>query len=189
MPVVPTIDASALKKLNAELKELDPALTRQMTKDIKTAVGPFKNAIMSDIPQEAPIRGFRGHSGRTSWGKTKIQVYGQSRKSIARLEVWSTPNNVAMKIIELAGTRNNFSDQRRAHARNTRFGVVQVPAHPTRSGRALVAALKRDQDLSAGGKGGRYAWAAFIKKRGVLIGEVEKILNKFADIAERKLTS
>lgn len=184
MPVVPTIDTSALRALNAKLKEIDPALTRQMTKDIKTAVGPFKDAIFRDIPQEAPLSGMV-HTGRTSWQKTKIQVYGQSRKSIARLEVWSTPNNVAMKIADLAGTRNNFSDKRRPYTRQTRSGLVSVQGHPTRSGRALVAGLQRKAPLSAGGKGGRYAWKAFIKRRPVLIKGVEQILEKFAKVAER----
>lgn len=189
MPVVPTIDTSNLKALNAKLKELDPALTRQMTKDIKTAVGPFKDAIARDLPDGPPIRGFGGHTGRTSWGKTKIQVYGSSRKSIARLEVWSTPNNVAMKIADLAGTRNQFSDRRRPYARQTRYGIVSVEGHATRSGRALVQALQRKRPLSSGGKGGRYAWASFIRRRPVLIKEVEKVLEKFARIAERGLTS
>lgn len=185
MPVVPSIDTSNLKALNAKLKEIDPALTRQMTKDIKSAVAPFKDAIMREIPQEAPLSGFRGHTGRTVWGKTKIQVYGASRKSIARLEIWSVPNNVAFKIIDLAGTRNNFSNKRRAHARQGRSGIVQVRESATRSGEAMVKALNRRAPLSASGKGGRYAWEAFIKRRPVLIKEVEKILEKFARIAER----
>lgn len=192
MPVVPTIDTSALRELNKALAEIDPALKRQVGKDIKTALGPFKDAVMRDIPQEAPISGFRSHRGRTHWGTTKIAAYaspGGGKGSIARLEVWSTPNNVAFKIIDLAGTRRKYSGTRRTHARVTRSGVTQVRQSATSSGEAMVRALDQRQPLSAGGKGGRYAWAAFIRKRPVLIGEVEKILDKFAKIAESRMYS
>ena len=194
MPVVPTIETSALRELQKKLGEIDASLKRQVSKDIKDALGPLKDGVMREMPSEAPIRGFR-HSGRTSWGSTKIAAYatpGGGRGSVARLEVWSTPNNVAFKIADLAGTRQKYTNTRRAHTRVGRNGVVSVresKAYSGGLGKAMVEKLNQVQPLSAGGKGGRYAWAGFLKHRPKLVREVELILDKFAKMVESQVYS
>lgn len=192
MPVVPTIDASALRELSKKLGEIDASLKRQVSKDIKTGLNKLKDGVAREVPQGAPIRGMQ-HNGRTSWGSTKIAAYatpGGGKGSIARLEIWSTPNNVAFKIADLAGTRNKYTGTRRAHTRRGRSGMVAVgesKAYSRGLGRAMVDKLNQVQPLSAGGKGGRYAWAGFLKHRPALIREVEIVLDKFAKMVESQV--
>ena len=147
---------------------------------------------MSKIPTEAPLRGF-GHGGRTAWSTPAIGVYatpGGGKGSVARLEIYGKGDRkAAFKIADLAGTRKAGKAVRREHTRGTRNGAVTVRPHPTRSGEVLIDRLQRKQPLSAGGKGGRYAWAQFLANRPVLIREVEKILDKYAEIVEKRLTS
>lgn len=188
MPVVPTIDTSALRELNKQLNQIDVELRKQVGKDIKTAIKPFAAAIMAKVPTAPPLTGFV-HNGRTGWGGLAMGVYaapGGGKGSIARIEIYGKGDRkAAFKLADLAGTRNSGSGVRRAHTRNG----VSVKEGPTRSGETLIRRLQQRQPLSAGGRGGRYAWAQFIANRPVLIREVEKILDKYAKIVESKVYS
>ena len=190
MPVVPTIDASKLRELSKKLGEIDAALKRQVGKDIKAALGPLMDGVKNEVPQQAPTRGF-AHKGRTSWGSTKIAAYAtpSGKTSIARLEIWSTPNNVAFKIADLAGTRNKYTGTRRAHTRRGKSGLINVgesKQYRSGLGRGLVDKLN-EIPLSSGGKGGRYAWAGFLKHRPKLVREVERVIDKFAKMVESEV--
>ncbi len=192
MPVVPTVDASKLRELSKKLGEIDVALKRQVGKDIKAALNPLKDGIMREIPRQAPSRGFE-HGGRTAWKSTNIAVYatpGGGKGSIARLKIWSTPNNVAFTLADLAGTRGKYTGTRREHTRRTRDGVVKIresKSYKSGLGRGLVEKLNEDAELSAGGKGGRYAWAAFLKHRPKLVREIERVIDEFAKLVEKEL--
>ena len=193
MPVVPTIDTSALRELNKELAEIDVGLKRQVGKDIKTALKPFAAGIISGIPTQAPLSGMRNHKGRTAWAKPTIGVYGGTgtKGSIARLEIYgSGSKRAAFKIADLAGTVKNGDRIREEHQRAGGPGRrgATVRTHPTSSGDSLIRNLQSRYPLSAGGKGGRFAWAQFILKKPILIAEVVKILDKYADIVNRRVS-
>lgn len=192
MPVVPTIDTSALRELNKQLSEIDAGLKRQVGKDIKAALKPYAGAIMSGIPTQAPLSGMARHKGRTAWGKPTIGVYGGtgSKGSIARLEIYgSGSRRAAFKIVDLAGTKNSGDRIRKEHQRAGSPGRrgATVREHTTSSGDSLIRNLQARYPLSAGGKGGRFAWAQFLLKKPVLIAEVVKILDKYADIVNKRV--
>jgi hypothetical protein len=192
MPVVPTIDTSALRELNKQLLAIDPELKKQVGKDIKNALRPFASAIMSKVPTQAPVRGMI-HGGRTAWSTPTIGVYatpGGGKGSIARLEIFGKGDRkAAFKIADLAGTRNEGKGFRKEYTRVGRNGAVTVRGHSTRSGEDLTRVLQSRHPLSSGGKGGRFAWAQFIANRPILIREVEKILDVYAKIVEGRVSS
>lgn len=165
MPVVPSIDVSKLKAFNAKLQQIDPELRKQVGKDIKAALQPQAQAMKSRIPQQAPLSGMAGHRGRTAWNGVNVSAYaapGGGRGAIARLEVFGRGKGRAIvKMADLAGTRGSYIQGER--------------------GRKFVQNLERRYPLSASGRGGRFAWANFIKTRPILIANVVKILNKYAD--------
>ncbi len=184
MPIVPQFDSSKLKELRAALKEVDADLTKQMNRDIKKPAAEMAGTIQSATPPAPILRGFR-HDGRTSIGKIKATGYGPSRKSLARIELFSKPEAAGFKIADLAGTRNRLSKQTREYKRMGPSGPVLVRAHASNSGKALIQALNNERRLL--GNGGRFGWREFIGARPQLVRDVVKILDKFSEITVKKL--
>jgi len=60
------IEYDGLKQALREIQKVDPALRRQITKDIKNAMNPLVSAIKDSIPSTPPLSGQKGYS-RTSW--------------------------------------------------------------------------------------------------------------------------
>lgn len=185
------IDQDSLRLFSRALKEIDPELRKQVGKDIKSALKPVANSILSTIPTEAPLSGMARHSGRTRWSKPQAGVYatpGSGSGSIARIEIFGKGQYKAgFKLADLAGTRNSGDKVTRAYSRTTRSGtVIAVQPHRTRSGDALISRLQQRYPLSAGGRGGRFAWQAFMEKRPELIDNVLKIINRYVDTINAK---
>lgn len=195
MPIKTSIDTSDLRALSRALKQIDPALARQVGKDIKSAVRPTADRILKRIPTDlgtsGNFRGF-GHSGRTAWGRPRVGVYatpGGGKGSIARIEIYGTGDRkAAFKLADLAGTRNSGDRYRREHYRQggagRRGGMVR--GGPTRSGDVLIRKLQNKYPLSAGGRGGRFAWQNFMKERPFLIDKTVDIINDYVDTVNRK---
>ena len=67
------IDYAGLKDALREIGKIDPALRRQITKDIKSAMDPLVSAIKDSIPSTPPLSGQKGYS-RTSWKNEQKNV-------------------------------------------------------------------------------------------------------------------
>jgi len=169
MPVRVAIDTSTLRAVNKQLAQIDPDLRKAVGKDIKEAVRPTAARIKARIPQEPPLSGMR-HNGRTAWRGVNVGTYatpGGGRGSIARMEVFGRGQyRAGLKIADLAGTRGRY---------------VQGPR-----GRKFISNLDRRYPLSAGGKGGRFAWQNFMKERPFLIDEVVEIIDGYVRKVNRK---
>ena len=61
-----SIEYDGLKQVLREIQKVDPALRRQITKDIKNAMNPLLSAIKDSIPSSPPLTGQK-HNGRTAW--------------------------------------------------------------------------------------------------------------------------
>ena len=79
------IEYDGLKQALREIGKIDPALRRQITKDIKSAVEPLVSAIKDSIPSTPPLSGQKGYS-RTSWKNEQknIVVKVDTRKARKR---------------------------------------------------------------------------------------------------------
>lgn len=185
MPIVPTFDSSKLKELRAALNAIDPALTKEMNKEIKKPAAEMAKRLQAATPP-APIISGMNHQGRTGLGKIKATGYGPSRKSLARVELFSKPEAAGFKIADLAGTRNNLSNMNRGYTRRGRSGDVVVPSHATSSGKALIEALEKKAPLL--GRGGRFGWREFIAERPKLVQDVVGIVDKFCAKTEKDVT-
>ena len=165
MPVRVAIDTDTLRAVNKRLAEIDPDLRKQVGKDIKEAVRPTAARIKARIPQQPPLSGMR-HNGRT----VNVSAYatpGGGRGSIARMEVFGRGQyRAGLKIADLAGTRGRYVRGER--------------------GRKFIDNLDRRYPLSAGGKGGRFAWQNFMKERPFLIEEVVDIINGYVKRFNKK---
>jgi hypothetical protein len=165
MPAYPVIDSSALRLAAKQVKEIDPEIRKRMIKGLKADLAPSGTRIAALVPQlgvPGSVRGF-GHKGRTGWGKVKVSTHvtpGGGKGSVARFEIYTSPNQAALKIADLAGTKSDgFTPQ----------------------GRALIENLNEKYPLSAGGKGGRFAWTNFMKERPELVRKVEASLAVYAE--------
>lgn len=190
MPVRVSINTDSLRRLNKGLAEIDPDLRKAVGKNIKSAVRPTAARILSRIPSDAPVSGMRT-GGRLAWSKPRVGVYatpGAGRGSIARIEIFgSKPDRRGgFKMADRAGTRSNFSGVRREHTRQTRNGLVKVRQSRTNSGQVLARVLEQRYPLSAGGKGGRFAWQNFMKEKPFLVNQVLDIINGFVNTVNRR---
>jgi hypothetical protein len=185
MPIVPQFDSSKLKELRAALKEIDPALTKEMNKAIKGPASEVAKTIQAKTPP-APILSGMSHEGRTGIGKIKATAYGPARKSLARIELFSKPEAAGFKIADLAGTRNQLSNRNRGYTRRGPSGAVVVRPHATSSGVALIKALEKKAPLL--GRGGRFGWREFIGQRPALVKDVIVIIDKFCAKTEKDVT-
>jgi len=167
------VDTSELKKLVSEMKQLDPNLRKYFVKELKTDLQPFADQIQGWINRNAnpPLSGFGGHGGRTAWPtsvKATAYVTPSSRKSLARIEVFGRgQNKAAVKIADLAGTKGTYVR--------------------TTQGEALIQELNR-RFRNPNQKAGRFVWQQYISRRGEMIHFIEKTINEFADITERRIS-
>jgi hypothetical protein len=171
MPAYPVIDSSMLREAAKQVKEIDVEIRKRLIRDLKSDIKPVGNAIAKAVPnlgRTGDMRGF-GNSGDTAWNPVRASVHvtpGGGKGSLARFEIYGSPKRRALKIADLAGTRSGgFTPQ----------------------GRALVENLQRKYPLSAGGKGGRFAWANFMKERPELVSKVVNRLDIYCREIEAKI--
>ena len=75
-----TIQAIGLKEALRDLGKLDPALRREIGKDIRQVVKPLVDTINGRVPGGAPLSGMN-HNGRTGWSRRKaVAIKLDSRK-------------------------------------------------------------------------------------------------------------
>jgi hypothetical protein len=165
MPVYPVVDSSVLREAAKRVKEIEPQIRKNLIAGLKNDLKPYAAQIKAGIPGPGnpPLSGFR-HSGRTRWGSTMASVYvtpGGGSGSVARIEVYGRGEaRAGFKLVDLAGT-SNYTE--------------------TRKGEIMNARLQQRYPLSAGGKGGRFAWAGFMKFRPMFVDITIKRLDEYAD--------
>ena len=188
--IKPVIDGAALQALKQDLRGLDQSLHLQVAKQITGYLRPIAKTMAASLPQQAPIRGFGRHSGRTVWSGVKGQAYSSPfaspgrAGSVARIELFGGGKDLAaFKIADLAGTKERYGD-----GNLSRMDALGRQYTIRGQGRAMVEALSQKYPLSAGGRGGRFAWPAFMKSRPQIIDRTIDILNKFAEMAAGKMS-
>jgi hypothetical protein len=79
------IQYDGLKQALREIQKVDPALRRQITKDIKNAMNPLFSAIKDSIPSSPPLTGQK-HNGRTGWKaeSKNVTIKVDTRKARSR---------------------------------------------------------------------------------------------------------
>jgi hypothetical protein len=162
------IDANAIKRLVAELKDIDPKLARQLGKDLKSDLLPFASAIQREMPSESPLSGM-AHSGRTGWSPAIVKVSATPGagwgRSIARIVIEGKPRPAALKIAEFAGSSSYTKS--------------------TGPGQSFVDALERKNPLVKG-RGGRFGFATYYKKQPEMLRIIEKVIDRFVKLTNKR---
>jgi hypothetical protein len=186
MPIVPEIDSRKLRLVAARVKQVDPQIRTELIRGLKSLLQPYANDIAKDVPtlgQPKRVRGFGSHRGRTAWSPVKASVFvtpGGGKGSVARMEIFTSPNQAALKIADLAGTKGQYNN-----GNYSRGGYV--PYLINGQGQDMVSALTDVARLSANGKGGRFVWAGFMKYRPMFLDRTVKAMNDYAAKVGQKL--
>ena len=167
-----TIDREELFKFAKALDRVEEGVRKQFISDLKKDLLPFAQDIANQVPSEPPLSGFGRHSGRTAWKGVRASAYvtpgGGRSRSLARIEVYGQgAYKAALKIADLAGTRNKY--QR-----------VRKDGLPDRRGAIMIRELEARYPLWRG-RGGRFVWAEFMDKRGDMVRIAEEILDNYAE--------
>jgi len=165
----PEIDATLIKRLVAELKDIDPALARQLGKDLKSDLLPFASSIQSAMPSESPLSGM-AHTGRTGWSPAIVKVSATPGagwgKSIARIVIEGKPRPAALKIAEFAGSSNYTKS--------------------TGPGRSLSKNLDDEGFPLVKGRGGRFGFANYYRKQPEMLQIIQKVIDRFVKLTNKR---
>ena len=163
------LDATLIKRLTAELKEIDPGLARQLGKDLKSALVPFASSIQREMPVEAPLSGMI-HGGRTGWSPAIVKVSATPGagwgRSIARIVIEGKPNPAMLKIAEFAGSSNRTKS--------------------TGPGRSLSKNLDDADFPLVKGRGGRFGFAAHYRKQPEMLRIIENVIDGFVKMTNKR---
>lgn len=166
----PEFDATLIKRLTVELKEIEPGLARQLGKNIKSDLLPFASSIQREMPSESPLSGMV-HGGRTGWSPAIVKVsatpgagYG---RSIARIVIEGKPRPAALKIAEFAGSSSYTKS--------------------TGPGRSLSKNLDDAGFKLVKGRGGRFGFAAYYRKQPEMLAIIGRIIDRYIDIVNKRV--
>jgi hypothetical protein len=176
MPLRAVVDSSMLREASKRVKGIDDEIRKGFIRDLKADLKPYAAQIVSGIPGAGspPLSGMNASGrvgGRTdmAWGGARASIHvtpGGGRGSLARIEIYG-PNNrkAGFKMVDLAGTST----------------YTETP-----QGRIMNERLASRFPLSQGGKGGRFAWAGFMKYRPAFVQVVIGRLNQYSDEINRR---
>jgi hypothetical protein len=165
----PEIDANAIKRLVAELKDIDPKLARQLGKDLKSELLPFASAIQREMPSESPLSGMV-HNGVKGWSPAVVKVSATPGagwgRSMARIVIEGKPRPAMIKIAEFAGSSSYTKS--------------------TGPGQSLSRNLDRAGFPLVKGRGGRFGFANYYKKQPEMLQIIQKVIDRFVKLTNKR---
>ena len=187
--IKPTIslDAADIRKLNKDLKAIEPDLLKEMRREIKSIAKPIMAQIQSNIPAQAPMSGMAKGNGRLVWFGAK-KPDSLSYKGVAKATGRSltTPlvsiklNSAAASMADMAGRVGKSKSMSREYTIRLRDGSIVKRRHRvTTQGKKMISVL--------GGKASRYGWPALEDKLDQVNREIDKIIQKYYLIANRRI--
>jgi hypothetical protein len=187
--------ASDIRAINKALKEIDPDLRKQFLRDAKAVGRQAEQLIKPMLPTTAPLSGMNtkgrygwnnqvGKRGTVAANKTTVQFRtasgGNTRggvSSLVSVKVMA-PMTVIADIAGRSGSWIGKGDKGSGFSKpyTDRYGNIR--RHRLNGqGSAMVSKL--------GGRGSRYAWPALEHHKGQLEADVEAVVKKYVEIANR----
>ena len=165
MPVRPVIEGADFRSALQMLKTVDPDIVKDLRRSLRSAVGPNAKAIAAAMPTTPPLSGM-ANRGRLAWpgnfSGTVVVTPGRGRKGVSNLvglRIRGNPD-AGFRMAELAGSKSRGS---------------------TAQGRAMIA------NLPGNARGGRFAYARFVKDRANLIKKAEQVIESFVGRLNKRL--
>jgi hypothetical protein len=136
-----TIQVQGVAETLRDLNKIDPALRKELNKDIRSILKPMLTEINRSIPSSPPLSGM-AHNGRTGWHNRKNAVIKvDSRKPRRGLNSVGTKVSVnivrivtkgaPVAIADMAGKSGGTKSRREAKYQRPNFGD-SLPGDPSR---------------------------------------------------------
>ena len=179
MPASVGIEYDGLKQALREIQKVDPALRRQITKDIKGAMTPLLSAIKDSIPSSPPLTG-QAHNGRTAWknesknvtikvdtrkARSRNLAQGAQFESVGTVKI--TAKGAALSMADMAGRGPNQTRNRNPNRARPGFAAY------------LTASLGRGPS--------RFVWARSDDYLDEITRNVDKIVIEVMDKTNKSL--
>jgi hypothetical protein len=124
-----------------ELGKINPALKRELNKDIRNILKPLLAEINQSIPSSPPLSGM-AHNGRTGWSNRKNSVIkidtrkprrnlNEPRMSVPVNIVRITTKGAPVAIVDMAGKAGGTTSRREAKYQRPNFARA-LPGDPSR---------------------------------------------------------
>jgi hypothetical protein len=136
-----TIQVKGVGETLRELGKINPALKRELNKDIRNILKPLLAEINQSIPSSPPLSGM-AHNGRTGWSNRKNSVIkidsrkprrnlNEPRMSVPVNIVRITTKGAPVAIVDMAGRAGGSSSKRETKYRRPMFASL-LPGQPSR---------------------------------------------------------
>jgi hypothetical protein len=135
------IQVKGVAETMRELGKINPALKRELNKDIRKVLKPMLTEITQSIPTLAPLPGMI-HNGRTGWPNRKNPLIkidarkprrnlNEPRMSVPVNIVRITTKGAPVAIVDMAGKANGTESRREAKYQRPNFARA-LPGDPSR---------------------------------------------------------
>lgn len=172
------IEVRGLKEALKTLNELDPALRRQITKDIRKIAEPALAAIRSEIPSQAPLSGMN-HAGHTGWQGNEKQLprvlLNAKKPRVRRKAGTEFVSNVGTIVISAPSSK-------KGGARGAAFAIADMAAQ-SKSRRDLPGKL----NAAVGRQASRFMWFGADRALPEVTANIEDAAREIIKEANRQL--
>ena len=182
------IDSRSVEQLIKNMKELDDKAIRRLRRDLRSALKPLANQIVSKVPTESPFRGMeQNYYGRVQWATPTARVALTPAKSV-RKRGWAPlvtmilthKTKLGFDFAEHAGSRRK-PVRPVSNAYKRRIDSEQRRHKVTTQGRYLIKKAREESPWNY--KAGHFAYGTFLslQPKMVLIaqGILEGVMNEF----------
>jgi len=167
-----TIQATGLKEALRDLGKLDPALRREIGKDIRQVVKPLVDTINGRVPGNAPLSGMN-HNGRTGWRRRRTVVTKVDARKPRRHV--NRPNYSTLSVVRV-GTRDAPT------------AIVDMAGKAGgSSSRARPGRARPNFSGALGGTPSRFLWPAADRNLGAIERNLEDITKRIQFEANKEL--
>jgi len=175
------VSAENLKDVLRELRNLDPALRKELRDEMKGAIAPLGSSILAKIPSAPPLSGFASNVGESPyiWRKPRMTVRTPFAKRASK-------PGATYPVVSL-----QFAD-RRPNAGLSRLGVAGSANSGGKKGGVAQRGRNMIEGLSTGGYNvkaglGRFAIPEFKTKQPQAERIAREILTRFSAKVNRRL--
>lgn len=179
------LDSKDIRAMNRTLRNMEGNLLKEMRKEIRTIAKPINQQIQANIPAQAPMSGMERGTGRLTWLGTKkpkstsiLNRIKASGRSLTTTLVAIQLNSPAVSMSDMAGRVNQTRPVSREYTIRLRNGDIVKRRHRvTTQGQQMIRNL--------GAKASRYGWPALENKLDAVAREIDKVIEKYYQIANR----
>ena len=182
------IDSRSVEELIKNMKELDPKAITALRRDMRTALKPLTNRVVSKVPSESPFKGMnQNYYGRVQWASPSGRVAVTPAKS-TRKRGWAplvtmiltNKTKLGFDYAEHAGSRRK-TVRPVSKKYKRRIDSVERSHKVTTQGRYLIKKAREESPWNY--KAGHFAYGTFLSLQPQMVilaqGVIERVMTKF----------